>query len=542
MCFSRTFATRITRAVTTASSWPSTVLAITALGIPLAFGLAALGASARDPFRRIRWAAGTAGALASAVALGHALIPRVASPWLDPLVRIDPTTAVMLVLVCAITIVIVRFSATYLEGDPDRPRYARALAATLTSVTVLVLANDLLVIAIAWLATSLALHPLLTFYRDRRQAQLAAHKKFLLSRVADACVLAAVALIGSVVGSVKLDEIAAWVGTRAALPIALHVAGVLLVLGVALKAAQLPFHGWLTQVMEAPTPVSALLHAGIVNIGGFVMIRLAPLMAHLPIAQTLLVAIGTTTAVVASLVMTTRVSVKVALAWSTCAQLGFMLVQCGLGAWHLALLHLVAHSLYKAHAFLSAGSTVARWRVRALAPRPPPTALSPAVAAAFGALGVVAVGFVAYGMPAHDPGPWLLAGVFGVAVAPLVATPARGRVIAGLALRAGAATALYLGWHVAASALVVRPQGAATTPLAWMIAAVGFALLFVVQRVLLAWPTGRLARALQPVLFAGLYLDERFTRLMFRVWPPRLEAAARAAPSRPLARTTEVPS
>jgi NAD(P)H-quinone oxidoreductase subunit 5 len=119
---------------------------------------------------------------------------------------------------------------------------------------------------------------------------------------------------------------------------------VLLVASAALKCAQLPFHGWLIQVMEAPTPVSALLHAGVVNIGGFLMIRLAPLMTQSEIAQTLLVICGCTTAVIAALVMTTRVSIKVALAWSTCAQMGFMLLECGLGAYPLALLHIVAHS------------------------------------------------------------------------------------------------------------------------------------------------------------------------------------------------------
>ena len=148
----------------------------------------------------------------------------------------------------------------------------------------------------------------------------------------------------------------------------LHLATVLLVFGVLLKTAQLPFHGWMLQVMEAPTPVSALLHAGVVNIGGFVMIRLAPLMAHASIAQGMLIGVGLFTTIVASLVMTTRAAIKGVLAWSTIGQMGFMLVQCGLGAWHLALMHLLAHSLYKAHTFLSSGSVVQTWRGASLVP------------------------------------------------------------------------------------------------------------------------------------------------------------------------------
>ena len=98
-----------------------------------------------------------------------------------------------------------------------------------------------------------------------------------------------------------------------------------------LKRAQLPFHGWLYPGDGAPTPVSAPLHAGIVNLGGFVLLRFAPLVSEVPAAQTPLVVVGAATAVLAALVMTTRISIKVMLAWSTCAQMGFMLMQCGLG-------------------------------------------------------------------------------------------------------------------------------------------------------------------------------------------------------------------
>src|SRR5690349_16746348 len=124
------------------------------------------------------------------------------------------------------------------------------------------------------------------------------------------------------------------------------------------------------QVMEAPTPVSALLHAGVVNIGGFVMIRLAPLMAHATLAQNILVGVGLFSTIIASLVMATRAAIKSVLAWSTIGQMGFMLVQCGLGAWHLALMHLLAHSCYKAHSFLSSGSIVRQWRAAHLVHSP----------------------------------------------------------------------------------------------------------------------------------------------------------------------------
>src|SRR5207344_1093762 len=173
---------------------------------------------------------------------------------------------------------------------------------TVASASVLVTSNHLAVLVLAWFATDVGLHTLLTFYRTRRQAIIVAHKKFLLSRVADACFVSSLVLIGSATGSLRIDVVNTVAQAGGELSPTLHLATVLLVIGVILKSAQLPFHGWVLQVMEAPTPVSALLHAGVVNIGGFVMIRLAPLMAHATIAQNILVGVGLFSALVGSLV------------------------------------------------------------------------------------------------------------------------------------------------------------------------------------------------------------------------------------------------
>jgi NAD(P)H-quinone oxidoreductase subunit 5 len=135
-------------------------------------------------------------------------------------------------------------------------------------------------------------------------------------------------------------------------------ATILLGLVALIKCAQLPLHGWLIQVVESPTPVSALLHAGIVNLGGFLLLLFSPLLSQSIYAQWLVLIIAGMTACFAALVMMTRISIKVRLAWSTTAQMGLMLVECALGLYQLALLHLVAHSCYKAYAFLRTGSAV----------------------------------------------------------------------------------------------------------------------------------------------------------------------------------------
>ena len=323
--------------------------------------------------------AATAMVAVAAVAVGVARV--IDGVGADDVVRLDSITAVMLSLVAIVGWVVVRFSATYLAGDLHEQRYAGRMLATLAAVSVVVVANHLVLLVVAWTATSVALHGLLTFFGDRPVAVAVAHKKFLLARCADACMVGATVAFGLTFDTLRIDEITAAAATTDSSSVGARLAIVLVALAALLKCAQLPFHGWLIQVMEAPTPVSALLHAGVVNLGGFVLLRFAPVVDRAVETRTLLVVVGVGTAVVASLVMTTRVSVKVALAWSTCAQMGFMLMQCGLGLWEMALLHLVAHSLYKAHAFLSAGGTVRQTQRRRLAPIPaPPTVRALAVA------------------------------------------------------------------------------------------------------------------------------------------------------------------
>jgi len=476
----------------------------------------------------------TAALAALAVAL-HPLLywagydPRTTSPdsALHDVVQLDLVSDAMFLLVSTLALVVVRYSRTYLAGQRGLDRYARYLLLTVASVTVLVTSNHLLVLMVAWFATDIGLHQLLTFYRTRRQAIIVAHKKFLLSRLADACFVSSIVFIGSEVGSLRIDVVTAFAQQHDELSPPLQIATVLMVFGVLLKSAQLPFHGWMLQVMEAPTPVSALLHAGIVNIGGFVMIRLAPLMANADVAQGILVGVGLFTTIVASLVMTTRVAIKGVLAWSTIGQMGFMLVQCGLGAWHLALMHLLAHSLYKAHTFLSAGSVVQQWRAAHLVHSPPTTLwhllgatllVGVAVAPFYAATALVT------GHASATLGP--LAIVLGLSFAPMVgrALAAGRRALLLAALFTAGASAAYFGWHVVFELLAPEINaGRSESSLRWSIVVGGLVLLFLTQSILQTRPNGRFSNWLQPHLLSGLYIDDWFTRMTFRLWPPGLQ-------------------
>ncbi len=290
--------------------------------------------------------------------------------------RLDAFSAVMFVLVAFVGAIVVQYSRNYLDGDPRQGVFYSRLSVTLAAVLLLVTSGNVVQLAGAWIATSLALHRLLVFYPERRKARLAARKKFITARLSDACVIGAALLLAAAFDTTDIAtmlSVAADQGSDIASS-NIVLATLLIAVAALLKSAQFPFHGWLPQVMETPTPVSALLHAGIINAGGFVVIRFADIVVHSPVALSILALVGGLTALFGATVMLTQNSVKVSLAWSTVSQMGFMLLECGLGLFPVALVHIVAHSLYKAHAFLASGSVVeiarASWVPEKAAPRP----------------------------------------------------------------------------------------------------------------------------------------------------------------------------
>ena len=424
-------------------------------------------------------------------------------------------------LISLLALVIIEYSRRYLEGEAGQRRYVLALLGTLAAVATVVTSGNLLLVAGAWILSSLCLHQLLTFYRERPQAVVAAHKKFLASRLADISLLLATLLLVQAGESSQISLILAAVTAQvqAGGPLGWEWQGaaLLLALTVILKSAQLPVHGWLIQVMEAPTPVSALLHAGVVNLGGFVLLRFAPLFSAAVPAQSLLVLVGGLTAVLAALVMMTRISIKVRLAWSTCAQMGLMLLECGLGLYELAVVHLLAHSLYKAHAFLAAGETVAHARQHALQPAPALDLGGLLRALLVAALALLLLqGLWSWLLPSHEL-PLVALTLLAIGLAPWCLRrdqPAYGLLMFAVLL------GVYLLWHQAAGWLLDQHLATAPLPLA-VVAMVMLVGLYLLQGLLLARPHGALAQRLYPLAFAGFYLDEHFTRLTFRLWPAR---------------------
>jgi NAD(P)H-quinone oxidoreductase subunit 5 len=464
---------------------------------------------------RQAWPIGT-GALLAAPVLAVLAVPALA-----------PANRVMAFLITGIGAITLRFSQRYLDGEPDTARYVHWFLLAISGASLVAVSRDLIVTGLAWTLTSLALHQLLTFGPARAAAEIAAHKKFLLSRVADLGVAAAVLLIGRAYHSTDLGVI---LESAAAgyVPTAAGVGTTLLALAIVLRSAQLPFHGWLIQVMEAPTPVSALLHAGVVNLGAFVAISLAPLFLATAPAMAVLVAAGALSATLASLTMRTRGSVKGALAWSTCAQMGFVLVEIGLGAFDLALLHIVAHGAYKAHAFLSSGSGVPA-AVQRPAAVPAPRGLHWALATVLAPALVVGTALAFWGGFAERQTNIVSAGVLALALMPtvaqLLAAPTAAARRSALAIALGL-PALYTLWHAALAPVVPVPAALPLPLWAAALTLAAFAAALTTQAIVAAAPQGTVARRLYPHAAAGFHLDAVFTRLTFRLWPPTITAPA----------------
>jgi NAD(P)H-quinone oxidoreductase subunit 5 len=275
--------------------------------------------------------------------------------------RLDALSIVMFWLVTFLGTLLIQFSRNYLDGDPRQKVFFSRLYLTIAAVLLLVLSGNLWQLVLAWIGTSFALHQLLVFYAERPRAIRSARKKFIIARISDICLIVAALLIAQAFGTADLGMIRT--AARSALfdgnvPGGVATAAFLVAFAASLKSAMFPFHGWLLEVMETPTPVSALLHAGLLNAGIFLVVRFGELVFLSTPALILLIVIGGFTAIFASSVMITQSSVKVSLAYSSAAHMGFMLMLCGFGAHPVAIIHLIAHSFYKAHAFLSSGSVI----------------------------------------------------------------------------------------------------------------------------------------------------------------------------------------
>ncbi len=281
---------------------------------------------------------------------------------------IDRLTALMMCVVTWVSLAVHVYTVGYMRNDPGYARFFACIAFFTSAMLLLVMADNFMQLFVGWEAVGLASYLLIGFWFKRPSANFASLKAFLVNRVGDLGLLLGIALIAGTAGSLEYSvvfaeaesladqQITVWPGVSWP---ALNLGCVLLFIGAMGKSAQMPLHIWLPDSMEGPTPISALIHAAtMVTAGVFMVARMSPLFEYSPLALSLVLAVGATTALATGLVAIVQQDIKRIVAWSTLSQLGYMMAGVGVSAYSVAIYHLFTHAFFKALLFLAAGSVI----------------------------------------------------------------------------------------------------------------------------------------------------------------------------------------
>jgi NADH-quinone oxidoreductase subunit L len=378
--------------------------------------------------------------------------------------RLDRLSAVLLVHIAAISILIHLFSIRYMQQERGYARFHSLLGFTTFVLFGMVSSANLLMLFMFWQLLSW-LVPLLAHNYSHLPTVRGAFRTFIMQRTGDIAFLAALIFAYNIYGTLDLQQLSMraasvnfsfslWPG---ALQMNAATAVTLLIFIAAMsKSAQIPLHMWLPDSLYAPTPVHALLHAGIINAGGFLLARLAALFALSPTTLHWVFGIGMLTALLGSSMMLVQNDIKKTLGYSTIGQMGFMIMECGMGAYGLAIFHLIAHGLFKGTIFLNCGYVIHSARQE---PRQPP-------------------GRRAVEAPQFSALTWVT-GFTATLILPLVIVlAAHGILNIPLADSQGAIIFLFFGWATSSQAILTlyRLRAAAS----WKVAASMLAVLFLV--------------------------------------------------------------
>jgi NADH-quinone oxidoreductase subunit L len=295
--------------------------------------------------------------------------------------HIDRLSAVMMTLIAGVSTVIYCYSTGYMYQDRHARRYLALICFTDFVLLCMVSSANLMMLFLFWQALSYLLY-LLAHNHAHPATLRGAFKTFTLLRVADVAFLAGIVLAYQFYGTLEFQELFAraagnpitlslWPGLEVSATTAVTS---LLFIGAMGKSAQFPMHLWLPGSLFAPTPVHALLHAGIINAGGFLINRLAPLFGLSSTTLHIAFVVGTLTAILGATMMLAQNDIKKTLGFSTIGQMGYMIMECGLGAFSLAVFHLIAHGLFKGTVFLNCGNVIHKARQEPAFPHADPHA------------------------------------------------------------------------------------------------------------------------------------------------------------------------
>lgn len=279
----------------------------------------------------------------------------------------DPLSALMNLVISGISLIVHIYSMRYMDDEEGYTRFYVLLGLMTSSLLLMVAAGDLITLLIAWHMIGVFLYFLLGHNTTEMQTQRYAMWTLITYRFGDLPMVLAAVLLFDSYGTWSLPELFARISADPGLTTfggfsAVELSGFLIALSAFARSAQFILHSWLPYTMSGPTPVSALMHAGIVNAGGFLVNRFAPLYMQTHEVLHLMFIVGLLTAIIGSMLMLTQNDIKKSLGYSTMGQMGFMIMECGVGAFSLAVFHLIAHGLFKGTLFLKAGGVIGEAR------------------------------------------------------------------------------------------------------------------------------------------------------------------------------------
>ena len=271
-------------------------------------------------------------------------------PWF----KVDELGLLMTTLIFFVSTVVHQYSIRYMAGDRQYKSYFYKLSVITTSASIMALSDQILLFFVAWCVSNLLLISLMIHKRTWDAAVHSGKLTFKTLFSGGILFLTAIALMYFETGSLSISIITQHATQTPVMQIAL----ILCIITAMTQSALWPFHRWLTSSLNSPTPVSAIMHAGLVNGGGFLLVRFAPMFSEQPLLLNMIFIVGVISALMGTLWKLVQTDIKRMLACSTMGQMGFMMIQCGLGLFPAAIAHLIWHGLFKAFLFLSAGSAV----------------------------------------------------------------------------------------------------------------------------------------------------------------------------------------
>lgn len=274
---------------------------------------------------------------------------------------LDGLGVTMMGVITGVGFLIHLFASWYMRGEVGFARFFSYMNLFVASMLLLVLADNLVLLYLGWEGVGICSYLLIGFYYRERANGRAAMKAFTVTRVGDVFLAFGLFLLFYSVGTLNIHEIITLVPQKfGANDPTLQLAAIMLVLGAMGKSAQIPLHSWLADAMAGPTPVSALIHAAtMVTAGVYLIARLHPIFLLTPdVLLNWVGLVGAVTLLVAGFCALAQTDIKRILAYSTMSQIGYMFLALGVGAWKMAIFHLMTHAFFKALLFLGSGAVI----------------------------------------------------------------------------------------------------------------------------------------------------------------------------------------